>query len=303
MAYLFPAIEERGEGWCHQEPMFKSLTKIPIIDSHVHVFPQKLSDAVRCWFESHAWTFKYQGTAEDLVRMLFDNGVAGVVLLSYAHRTGISHHLNEFTASLVKHFPNTAGLATLHPKDENPREIIKLGLMDLGLRGIKLHCHVQKTAPDDPLLFPIYEAVLEFDGVLNIHAGREPAIDAYGLDVRTITGAERVGKALQRYPDLKMIIPHLGFDESDRFYSLLDHYPNLYLDTTMMMGHFFRVSVDRDRLIQYADRVLYGSDYPHIPYGMETEVRAILDLNLGEEATRKILFENAAKLFHTAPRL
>ncbi|MFB0507686.1 MAG: amidohydrolase family protein [Thermodesulfobacteriota bacterium] len=279
--------------------MFKSLTKIPIIDSHVHVFPQKLSDAVRCWFESHAWRFMYQGTAEDLIRILFDNGVSGVVLLTYAHRTGISYHLNEFTANLVKHFPNTVGLATLHPQDENPREIIRLGLMDLGLRGIKLHCHVQKTAPDDPLLFPIYEAVLEFDGVLNIHAGREPAIDAYGLDVRTITGAERVEKVLQSYPELKMIVPHLGFDEADRFYSLLDHYHNLYLDTTMMMGHFFHVSVDRNRLIQYADRILYGSDYPHIPYGMETEVRAILDLHLGEEATRKILFENATKLFQT----
>lgn len=227
--------------------MFKSLTKIPIIDSHVHVFPQKLSDAVRCWFEAHAWRFMYQGTAEDLIRILFDNGVAGVVLLSYAHRTGISHHLNEFTANLVELFPNTVGLATLHPKDENPREIIRLGLMGLGLRGIKLHCHVQKTVPDDPLLFPIYEAVLEFDGVLNIHAGREPAIDAYGLDVRTITGAERVQRVLQRYPELKMIIPHLGFDD-----------------------------------------------------GMETEINSILDLHLGEEPTRKILYENAAKLFQTA---
>jgi len=303
MVYLLSASGERRESCCHQKTMFKSLTNIPIIDSHVHVFPQKLSEAVTRWFESHAWTFKYQGTAKDLIRILFDNGVAGVVLLSYAHRTGISHQLNKFTAALVKHFPHTVGFATLHPEDENPREIIKLSLMDLGLRGVKLHCHVQKTAPDDPILFPTYEAILEFDGILNIHAGREPAIDAYGLDVRAITGAKRVEKVLQRYPDLKIIIPHLGFDESDRFYSLLDHYPNLYLDTTMMMGHFFDVSVDRDRCIQYADRILYGSDYPHIPYEMEMEVRAILGLNLGEEATRKILFENATKLFHIAPRL
>jgi predicted TIM-barrel fold metal-dependent hydrolase len=258
---------------------------------------------VRNWFESHAWTFKYQGSAEDLIRTLFDNGVAGVVFLNYAHRTGISDQLNKFTAHLVKQFPHSVGLATLHPEDENPREVIKHALMDLGLRGVKLHCHVQKTAPDDPRLFPIYEAILEFGGVLNIHAGREPAIDAYGLDVRAITGAERVEKVLHRYPDLKMIIPHLGFDESDRFYSLLDRYSNLYLDTTMMLGHFFHVSVDRDRFIQYADRILYGSDYPHIPYEMEMEVSAILDLNLGEETTRKILFENAMKLFHIAPRL
>lgn len=48
--------------------MFKDLTPIPVIDSHVHVFPQKLSDAVRHWFEEHAWDFHHQGTPEDLIQ-------------------------------------------------------------------------------------------------------------------------------------------------------------------------------------------------------------------------------------------
>ena len=98
--------------------------------------------------------------------------------------------------------------------------------------------------------FPTYEAILQLDGILNIHAGREPAITAYGLDVRTISGARRVEEILQRYPELKIIVPHLGFDESDRFYSLLDAYPTLYLDTTMMLADFFDVSVDQEKLIQ-----------------------------------------------------
>jgi predicted TIM-barrel fold metal-dependent hydrolase len=283
--------------------LIKNLTKIPLIDTHVHVFPPKLSQAIRQWFETNAWKFHYQGTIEELIQLLFDNGVTGVVLLTYAHRPGIAHQLNGFLSRLIQQFPNVAGLATFHPEDEKPRTILRQAFEEFGLCGVKLHCHVQKTAPDDPVLFPVYEAILEFDGILNIHAGREPAIEAYGLDVRAITGADRVEKVLRRYPNLKMIIPHLGFDESDRFYSLLDRYPNLYLDTTMMMGGFFPVSVDRAKLSRYADRILYGSDYPHIPYGLETEVEAILSMDLGEEATRKIFFENAAKLFPIAPRL
>ena len=277
--------------------MYQDLTNIPIIDTHVHVFPQKLSDAVRHWFEGHAWKFKYQGAPEELLQAQFENGVAGLVLLSYAHRPGIADQLNEFVASLIKRFPNTVGLATLHPEDKNPGDIIQRAHEELGLCGVKLHCHVQKIAPDDPILFPTYEALVQFDGVLTIHAGQEPAIDAYGLDVRAITGARRVEKVLERYPELKMIIPHLGFDESDRFYSLLDKYSALYLDTTMMLADFFHVTVDREKLIQYADRILYGSDYPHIPYSMEREVRAILEMDLGEETTRKIFYENATKLF------
>lgn len=282
--------------------MYKNLTEIPIIDTHVHVFPQKLSEAVRHWFEGYAWKFKYQGTPEDLLQAQFDNGVAGLVLLTYAHRSGIADQLNDYVASLIKCFPNTVGLATLHPEDKDPGDIVKRAHEELGLCGVKLHCHVQKVAPDDPVLFPTYEALLQCDGVLNIHAGREPAIDAYGLDVRAISGAKRVEKILKRYPDLKIIVPHLGFDESDRFYSLLDEYPKLYLDTTMMLADFFNVSVDREKLIQYADRILYGSDYPHIPYSMEREVRAILEMDLGKGATRKIFYENAKMLFPIKPR-
>jgi len=282
--------------------MYQDLTKIPIIDTHIHVFPQKLSDAVRHWFEGYAWKFKYQGSPEELLQAQFDNGVAGVVLLSYAHRPGIADQLNGYVASLIKYFPYTVGLATLHPEDNNPEDIIKRAHEELGLCGVKLHCHVQKVAPDDPVLFPIYEALIQFDGVLNIHAGREPAIDAYGLDVRAISGAGRVENILKRYPELKIIVPHLGFDESDRFYLLLDVYPTLYLDTTMMLADFFDAPVDREKLIQYADKILYGSDYPHIPYSMEREVRAILEMDLGEDLTRKIFYENATKVFPIKPR-
>ncbi len=282
---------------------YKHLTTIPIIDAHVHVFPQRLFEAIKGWFEAHAWEFSRQGTAEDFIQAQFDSGAAGLVLMAYAHRPGISRGLNEFTAGLVRRFPHTVGLAAIHPQDDNPREILRHAFEECGLRGVKLHCHVQATAPDNEAMFPIYEAISEYDGVMNIHAGREPAIDAYGLDVRAITGTGRVENVLRRFPQLKMVIPHLGMDESERFYGLMDEYPNLYMDTAMALGHFFDLTVSRDRLMQHADRILYGTDYPHIPYEMEREVRALLELDLGEDALRRILFENARKLFRLDPKL
>lgn len=282
--------------------IFKDLTTVPIIDAHVHVFPQKLFEAIRGWFEAHAWEFSRHGTAEDFIRGQFDSGAAGLVLMAYAHRPGISRGLNEFTAGLVNRFPHTVGLAAIHPEDDNPREVLRHAFEECDLCGVKLHCHVQATAPDDRAMFPIYETVLEFDGVVNIHAGREPAIDAYGLDVRAFTGAGRVENVLRQFPELKMVIPHLGMDESERFYDMMDEYPNLYMDTAMALGRFFDITVSRERLIEHADRVLYGTDYPHIPYEMEREVRALLEFDLGEEALRRILFENARRLFPLDPK-
>ena len=269
----------------------------PVIDSHVHAFPQPVFDAVKRWFTAYAWEFYDNGPITDLIKALYEQGVAGVVLMNYAHRPGISDFLNEFTGNLLKMLPNSVGLAAVHPEDEHPREIVKKAFHEYGLCGVKMHCHVQKTPPDDPACFPIYEAVMEMNGVINIHAGREPAIDAYGLDVHTISGADRVEKVLARYPELKLIIPHFGYDEPDRFYAMLDEYPNLRLDTTMMLGGFFEAPIDRERMIQFADKILYGSDYPHIPYRATTEIDSLLSLDLGEDPVRKILYENAAAFF------
>lgn len=283
--------------------MYADVTPVPVIDAHVHVFPENISQAIRHWFETHAWKFHDKGGVEDLVRLQFDNGAAGLVLMGYAHRPGVAREINAFIGGLLQRFPHTAGLAAVHPEDDRPGDVMKQAREEFGLCGVKMHCHVLRRPPDDPSLFPIYEDLEQHNGILNIHAGKEPAIEAYGLDVRSICGASRVENVLRRFPDLRMIIPHLGFDEIDRFYSMLEIFPHLHLDTTMMLGGYFNVSVDREKLVRHADRILYGTDYPHIPYDMETEVRALVEMDPGEEALRKILFENAARLFPITPLL
>jgi predicted TIM-barrel fold metal-dependent hydrolase len=281
---------------------FQDLTSIPIIDAHVHVFPPQLFKALKNWFKEHAWEFLKDGTAEEFIREQFDGGAAGLVLMPYAHRPGIARELNEFMADLLESYPHTVGLAAIHPEDEKPARIIRHAFEQCGLCGVKMHCHVKGVAPDDPAMFPIYEAVAERDGIVTVHAGREPAIEAYGLDVRAITGAERLGKVLRNFPDLKIVIPHLGIDETDRFYDLMDEYPHLYMDTAMVLSPFFMIEIDIERLIGHADRILYGTDYPQIPHPAETELKKLLSLGLDEKILRKLLFENAKKLFPITPK-
>jgi predicted TIM-barrel fold metal-dependent hydrolase len=85
--------------------------------------------------------------------------IPGYTRGSYAHRPGIADELNRFLSSLIGRFPKTAGLATLHPEDTDGEDILRRAHEELGLRGLKLHCHVLKLAPDDPVLFPAYEMV------------------------------------------------------------------------------------------------------------------------------------------------
>ena len=125
------------------------------------------------------------------------------------------------------------------PGEPDAEAVVREALGTLGLRGLKLHCHVQRMAPDDPRLDVVYQLASDAERPILIHAGREPSNPAYGLNTRALCGVDAVERVLQRFPKLKLIVPHLGADEFVEYGALLERYPNLWLDTTMVVGDYF----------------------------------------------------------------
>ena len=68
-----------------------------------------------------------------------------------------------------------------------------------------------------------------------------------------------------------------------------------FTDFTQATSPFPRERMDD--LVALGDRVLFGSDFPNIPYPYEHAVDAVRRLGLGEEWERKVLHDNAARLF------
>src|SRR5947199_9327514 len=48
---------------------------VEVIDAHVHLFPDRVLDAIYRWFEKHAWRCRYRLHAEEVVQFLRDRGV------------------------------------------------------------------------------------------------------------------------------------------------------------------------------------------------------------------------------------
>jgi predicted TIM-barrel fold metal-dependent hydrolase len=67
----------------------------------------------------------------------------------------------------------------------------------------------------------------------------------------------------------------------------------------MLLGEYFDRRIDPALLERHSDRVLYGTDFPNIPYEWDRELRW-LERNVSTSARAKICGGNAAKLFGVA---
>jgi hypothetical protein len=274
----------------------------PVWDAHVHVFPDRLFQAVWRWFEEHGWPIRYPLLAPEVASFLLSRGVERAVLLHYAHKPGIARSMNAFVANLCAADPRLIGLATVLPGEPGAADIVAEAAR-LGLRGIKLHCHVQAFAPDSEEAAEVLGAAEQLHMPVVIHAGREPRSPALPVDTYAVCAAERTERVLRRFPRLRVCVPHFGGDEFGDYERLLERYENLYLDTTMMLSGFFTGADVPIRLLSARpERVLYGTDFPNIPYAWDRELRVLRDLRLPDAALGQVLAGTARDLFDATER-
>jgi len=263
----------------------------PLIDVHTHLMPERLQGAVRDFFVKHGWPPRYEGTTEELVQKLLEADVQRFVFMPYAHRGNMSRSLNHWVANVQSIFaPHAIGFGTFHPDDDALLpELADEAFGRLQLKGAKLHPQVGGFSVDDPRLDALYVRAVEHGAVLLIHAGRQPYTDPQ-------LGARTFARLMRRFPRLTVIVAHAGADEFDAFFDLCGQYEGVYLDTAMVFSGYLGGPPPIGRILEFQDRVLYGSDFPNIPYSLESAIEAILALRLGRTLEEKLLSTNAQRV-------
>lgn len=263
----------------------------PLIDSHTHLMPERLMRAVRTYFRAHLWHPWYDGPPELLVQQLLAAGVERFVFTPYAHRGGMAQSLNYWVANVQETFaPHAIGFGTFHPDDGAAlAELADEAFGRLGLSGAKLHPQVGRFRLDDRRLAPVYQRAIHYGVPLLIHAGSRPEPNEF-------VGASALAGLLRQFPELTIQVAHMGADEFDAFFDLCGQYEGVYLDTAMVFNGFLGGPPPIERLIEFQDRVVFGSDFPNIPYRVESAIRAIRDLRLGRAMEEKLFCTNAARL-------
>jgi predicted TIM-barrel fold metal-dependent hydrolase len=268
-----------------------------IIDVHTHFMPPAILAKVWDYFDAagpllgRPWPVTYRGSDEERVEQLRAMGVRRFSALSYAHKPGVAEFMNDWTRDFAARTPDALRSATFYPEPEAATYVPKL-IAD-GVEVFKVHVQVGDFAPNDPLLEPVWGALAESGTPIVLHAGSGPAPGAH-------TGPANVADVLSRHPDLALVIAHLGMPEIVEFLDLAETYAHVRLDTTMAFVDFWGLPVPDGvvpRLAGLQDKILFGTDFPNIPYVYAHQVEVLQRLDLGDEWMRSVLWHNGADLF------
>ncbi len=260
-----------------------------VIDSHCHIYPEKIaSKAVGATDKFYDVKSHGEGTVAHLMERCCAEGVDHAIVQSVATTPKQVKSINEFISHEVSQSDGfLTGLGTLHIDSEDMSGDIE-HLMQLGLKGVKLHPDIQRFAVDDRRLWEMYEICQAQRLTMLVHTGD------YRYD---FSNPDRVINVLNTFPDLKFIGAHYGgwsvWDEASK--KLCD-FENFYVDCSSSFGFSKQADFKEITLRYGVDKVLFGTDYPM--WGLKEELKNFFSLGLDENSNRKILSENAKKLFN-----
>ncbi len=269
----------------------------PVIDAHVHIFPRSIFSAIWKWFDENAWHIRYQMTSSQIFDFLLSHGIQHIIALQYAHKPGIARQLNKYMSEKCAEYENqVTGMATVFPGEESAEKILQEAF-DSGLGGLKLHAHVQCFDMNSKHMNRLYECCRINKKPVVMHIGREPKSTAYRCDPYEICSAEKLENILKDFPGIKICVPHLGFDETSDYRKMIEKYDNLWLDTTMVITDYFQLKEKIDLGRYRSDRIMYGSDFPNIPYAWDRELKELKAVGISRHALEKISGKNAIDFF------
>ncbi|WP_114203775.1 amidohydrolase family protein [Janibacter anophelis] len=269
-----------------------------IIDIHTHFMPQRVLDKVWAYFDSagpligRAWPITYRTDEGERLATLRGLGVRAFTSLNYAHRPGMAAWLNDWSTGFAAEHADVLHSATFYP--EPGAAEYTAAALDAGARVLKVHVQVGDYSLADPLLDDVWTLLEQRRTPIVMHAGDGPAPGRF-------TGPDAVRDLLERHPGLVLVIAHMGMPDYGDFLDIAAAHPDVHLDTTMAFTDFTEAVTPfpRERLEDLhavGDKVLFGSDFPNIPYPYEHAVDAVRRLGLGEEWERNVLHDNAARL-------
>ncbi len=258
----------------------------PIIDAHCHIYPDKIAErAANSIGKFYDIPMNLDGRVDTLLREEKKAGITHFLVHSVSTHPSQVKNINEFIASQVAHSGGCmTGFGTLHPDSPTMDEDLE-HLIELGLKGVKIHPDVQGFALDSEKSLAMCERLV----------GRLPVLVHTGDYRYSFSNPPQVSRFLEALPGLTVIGAHFGgwsiWEEATQ---ALAKYDNLLVDCSSSL-YALTPSAAKQLFYQYGpERVLFGTDYPM--WNPTEELERFAAVGLTQREQRMVLYENAARL-------
>jgi uncharacterized protein len=169
--------------------------------------------------------------------------------------------INNETAEFVRaQGGKVIGFLSVHPDDPDALREIDRGVSELGLRGIKLGLNYQRAELLGREAYVIYRRAQELRLPILFHMGTSPVRfapleGAYPLHVDRIAIA---------FPDLRIIMAHMGHPWQTDTITVIRKHPNVYADVSALFYREWSLYTCMRLATEWnvLPKLLFGSDYP-----------------------------------------
>lgn len=285
-----------------------------VIDIHVHIMPWEMLNpaaaaSIKAAQPDHALLHELSTDPEKLVTYMDVHNIERLGLINYLSPEvmGYTEGTNDFSASFAAHYPHRfIPFGGVDPR----RTSAMAGHMDhllgeLGLKAIKIHPPHQLFNVNDYLFDPdlkvltvVYDKCIEYEVPLMVHTGTS----VFNGARNRFADPMPVDDVAVDFPNLKIIMAHAGRPlYADTAFFLLRRHPNVTIDIS---------GTPPKSLLRYcpwlervADKAMFGSDWPGPGVkDIGENIQQFLSLDLSDEAKKKILRDNAIRIFNLAER-
>jgi predicted TIM-barrel fold metal-dependent hydrolase len=161
---------------------------------------------------------------------------------------------------VADHSDTCIGFLSIDPAQEGWEAELKRGHLELGFRGVKLLPMYAGFRPDESRLDPFWEYASRNKLPVLLHTGTTFVAQA-PLDC---TLPRHLDAVAIRYPDVKIIMAHLGHPYEGECIVTARKHPNVYADVSALHYRPFQLYHSLMLVQEYGvwNKILFGTDYP-----------------------------------------
>ncbi|WP_409345137.1 amidohydrolase family protein [Paenibacillus sp. MBLB4367] len=253
-----------------------------IFDCHTHLFgPGQVGGPT---FEAlnRIWGNGKQliATPEDHWKQ-YENADGAIVLAVDAPATGIVVP-NEYVAEYVsKHPGKLFGFASVDPNKPHADRLLEHAIREYRLSGLKLGPIYQNFYPGDKKHFSLYAKANELNIPILWHQGTSYVPEGY-LDASRPADLDPISRA---FPELKMIIAHMGHPWMEECICIVRKNKNMYMDLSTLMARPWQFYNAMVLAMEYGvlDKILFGTDFPL--FTVQQTIDSLRNVNVLAEGT------------------